>query len=395
MLQVKEYIIGFSEQEVVIYGGTIWGKAVCRELLDHGIIIKAILDRYQYGDVIEGLVVEKPEHIRNYPNIPMIICGTRGFRSMCDFAEENGHDWVYHAGSIIQGFDWKSIHTWDAYSKEEMLSKYMKYVKNYIGEDIDSIELGEFNVIVTDLCNLKCDMCLARCADVKNGALYEMNELIDSFKKFLSSISCLYKIIICGGEPLIHPELHKLIRFACNEPKIKRIELLTNATIIPRGENLRSLRNKKVRLVMDDYDLPQQKFSEIKRICEQEGVLYYIKKLEYWHDLSLLDDQKYTVEELHRLYRECTESQNYTLVDNKIVNCYRTYVDRQCGDWPKENNDYYIDLNDYSIGDEKLKKRMFDLMSIEYIERCKFCVGTRGENAKKIPVGIQREGVSC
>ena len=120
-----------------------------------------------------------------------------------------------------------------------------------------------------------------------------------------------------------------------------------------------------------------------------------IKKLEYWHDLSLLDDQKYTVEELHRLYRECTESQNYTLVDNKIVNCYRTYVDRQCGDWPKENNDYYIDLNDYSIGDEKLKKRMFDLMSIEYIERCKFCVGTRGENAKKIPVGIQREGVSC
>lgn len=383
-----EYERGISE--VIVYGGTIWGKNVYQQLKAHGVKVVAILDKYQCGEAYEDIVIQNPEEIKKYHNTPVIICATRGFRSMCDFVESAGYTEAYHAAVILNEVDWENIHEWDVYAKDEMIGKYMKYVGDYMGEGLDKIELGEFNVIVTDLCNLKCDQCLARCPDITNGKFHPMDELIGSFKKFLSPIHCLYKIIICGGEPLMHPELYKLIRFAIEQDKIKRIEVLTNATIIPQKENLKSMVNEKVRLVFDDYSLPQQKISELETLCENEGILYSVKKLEYWHDLTLMNDQNYTRDDLEQLYRECTESQNYTLVDNKIVNCYRTFVDRQCGDWPENIRDYYIDLHEYKMGDTALKDAFLELRSLKSIERCKYCVGT-GKNARTIPVAEQRK----
>lgn len=391
MVDILAYNFDNGIKEVLIYGGTIWGKAVCQTLLSRGIGVRGIFDKYQAGDVIENIQIKSPDDIQNYKDMPIIICSTRGFRSMCDFIEGVGYTQAYHAGNILSDVDWSLFHGWDVYESKEMVSKYMKYVHNYMGENLEDIELGEFNVIVTDLCNLKCDMCLARCTDVKKGKFYPIEELIDSFEKFLEQIHCLYKIIICGGEPLLHPELQKLIQFCIANEKIKRIEVLTNATIIPKRELLDALSNEKVRLVLDDYELSCQKIEEIIDVCKSAEVHCEVKKLEYWHDLTLMKSPKSDGdEELSELYRECTESQNYTLVDNKIVNCYRTFVDRQCGDWPETICDYYIDLKTFERGDKSLKSEMLKLMKKNYIQRCKYCVGT-GKNAKVIPVAEQRK----
>lgn len=391
MIDILAYNYNNGLKEVLVYGGTIWGKVVCHALLSRGISVKGIFDKYQAGEFIENIQIKAPEEIKQYKQVPIIICSTRGFRSMCDYIENMGYTEAYHAGNILNEVDWSLFHGWDVYDKDEMINKYMKYVHNYMGENLEDIELGEFNVIVTDLCNLKCDMCLARCPDVKDGIFYPIDELIDSFEKFLDQIHCLYKIIICGGEPLMHPELHELIQFCITKNKIKRIEVLTNATIIPKRELLNVLSNEKVRLVLDDYELSCQKIKEIMDVCKSEGVNCQVKKLEYWHDLTLMEKQKNDGDvELSELYRECTESQNFTLVDNKIVNCYRAYVDRQCGEWPETICDYYIDLKKYERGDISLKNEMFKLMNKNYIQRCKYCVGT-GKNAKVIPVAEQRK----
>lgn len=393
MLNIKEFKATDKDNSVLIYGGTIWGRLVYKELTQNEISVEGIYDLHLVGEQIEDVYIQHPQKMKDFlgKNVMVIVCATKGFRSMCDFLERLGFDQAYHAGKILNQIDFDKVKSWDSYDRDEMVSKYMKYVKNYQGIELDEIEIAEFGVSITDLCSLKCDKCINLTPDIVmcGGKLFNINEQIDNFKKYLDCVKCLYKVSICGGEAFLHPELYKMVDFCVTQEKIKRVEILTNATIIPKEKNLECLKHEKVRVVLDDYGALSNKLREIAELCEKEHISYDIKKLDYWYDLSEMCDRNYTEEEVRDLYRECDRAQCFSLTDCAIVNCSFAYGNRICGKAPCDTEDDYVDLKLYKREDPLLKKELLELMRRPYLELCKYCVGT-GKNGKVIEVAKQR-----
>lgn len=310
---------------------------------------------------------------------------------MCDYIENMGYAEAYHAGNILNEVDWSLFHGWDVYDKDEMINKYMKYVHNYLGIALDEIEIAEFGVSITDLCSLKCDKCVALVPDIVvcGGRLFNIDEQIENFRKYLDWVKCLYKVSIGGGEAFLHPELYKMVEFCVDQEKIKRVEVLTNATIVPKEKNLECLKHEKVRLILDDYGSLSDKLKEIAELCKKENILYDIKKLDYWYDLSEIRDRNYTEDEVQYLYRECERAQCFSLTDCAIVNCSIAYGNELCGKAPCDIEDDYVNLKLYQREDPLLKQELLNLMKRPYLEFCKYCVGT-GSSGKMIEVAKQR-----
>jgi len=88
----------------------------------------------------------------------------------------------------------------------------------------------ELTIAITSACNLKCLHCWPRCGDnnrISNLSFEVFARLIGNFSRY-----GVERVIITGGEPILHPEWKKILSYTCKHSGIKDICLQTNATLI-------------------------------------------------------------------------------------------------------------------------------------------------------------------
>ncbi len=101
------------------------------------------------------------------------------------------------------------------------------------------MEITYLRVSVTDKCNLKCFYCRP-----DNSEFVPHDEILryEEIAKLVKAMTKygLKKVRITGGEPLVRPELDKLIKMLREIPQIQDISLTTNAiTLAKHAEKLR------------------------------------------------------------------------------------------------------------------------------------------------------------
>ena len=82
---------------------------------------------------------------------------------------------------------------------------------------------------VTDNCTLRCSQC-NRCCDV---ALADNHMPVADIEKLCAEIDHVKRICIAGGEPMMHPEIEKIISIISNSGVTDSVHLLTNGTVDP------------------------------------------------------------------------------------------------------------------------------------------------------------------
>jgi len=138
-------------------------------------------------------------------------------------------------------------------AKIEAVAQFLQAVKQYLEGNLDEFNLNpavesvpfhmKFSrypvlseVAVTYRCNLKCRFCYAGCNPQKNP-LYNKREMtVTEIKKILHKLlhqSKVPSVSFTGGEPLLHPQLPRLIRYAHRLGM--RVNLITNGTLIDEG----------------------------------------------------------------------------------------------------------------------------------------------------------------
>ena len=81
----------------------------------------------------------------------------------------------------------------------------------------------------------------------------ETDEILKSTKKIMSVVDHLDEFRVLGGDPFMNKEMHKIVNELVKYDNCDRVIIYTNATIVPKNEQLECLKNPKVILEITNY----------------------------------------------------------------------------------------------------------------------------------------------
>lgn len=145
-------------------------------------------------------------------------------------------------------------------------------MKDKFGREIDYLRVS-----VTDKCNLRCIYCM----DEKDNTFLKNDEKLtdDEIYRIVKESSELgiKKVRITGGEPLVRPDLVKLVSKINNIPGIEEIYLTTNGILLADMIDELALNGLKgVNISLDS--LKEERFNKLTRLGSLNKVLKAIDK---------------------------------------------------------------------------------------------------------------------
>jgi hypothetical protein len=156
----------------------------------------------------------------------------------------------------------------------------------------DSVTL---EIDVADHCNLSCFSCNRYSQLAKPGFL-DPDEYMRDMRRFSELAGgVLRKILLMGGEPLLHPRLDKIIDISRECFPHAFIEIITNGILLPAAENAEYgnlyeiCANKNVCICLSDYPL-KLNTDLIRKIAHKYNTIYWSRMEQEQFRLSLRDD---------------------------------------------------------------------------------------------------------
>lgn len=118
---------------------------------------------------------------------------------------------------------------------------------------------------ITSRCDLQCPACITDAGDNWDMTVSDFENIINNLIKAEKQIDVLN---ISGGEPLIHPELLRLVDTALANPKIIRVSISTNGlTLLKQPALIAELKERNVVIALQ-FDGFEEKAYEILRGCK-------------------------------------------------------------------------------------------------------------------------------
>jgi MoaA/NifB/PqqE/SkfB family radical SAM enzyme len=242
-------------------------------------------------------------------------------------------------------------------------------------------------LLITSKCTLKCKLCTTYAPYNPHPNNYSIDIVIKGVDKFFSVIDKVGVVNITGGEPLLHPELPKIIdSFSRHIDKINQLEFFTNGTVIPSKTLLQSLKfSDKVVVFVDNYGPSlSTKFQQCVDAFVSAGIECRTKKyygsdahLGGWLDVTCGSLRNRTEQELCGLFNRCTFKSNY--LHNLIIidkdKAFMCYVNHNLVEHIPEINGEYVDLFDETLSQADLRYQLLHLRDRKYLNACKWCNG--------------------
>lgn len=257
----------------------------------------------------------------------------------------------------------------------------------------EPVSINYVELAITTKCTLCCKNCwhlmpyyLFHPVGLKKQGHFQSSQLIKVIDNFLASVDVVENFCLLGGEPFLYPDLSKIINKLINESKIKKIGIITNGTLIPSDETLKSLLHDKVYFDISDYGEISRKKEELIELFDKNNIPYNLRNCyeEKWLDPGIPDFRGRTDTELEEIYSKCTVPLCQFILDGKFYMCPRAAHEANLELHP-EFKEEFVDLmqNNAKKRKEKLKK----LLNRKFIPSCNYCNGLQVEN--KIPAAVQ------
>lgn len=263
----------------------------------------------------------------------------------------------------------------------------------------ETIERGMTNItfLLTTKCTLKCDLCATYTPQQKNPQHFAYETLSQSFARLMHVVDRPVGILtLSGGEPLLHPDLSKLIHFIRQyEDRMEMVEIITNGTIVPSAALLESLKGfEKANILVDDYG-PKCSVN-VEKVCavfEEYGIAYRRRKYNEdeawfggWIDVSDFSEKHRTQEETNQLFSKCAFMNVYCnswFVINGVAHV--CYVNKQLLPFVPDRAEESVNLLDESLSDKEILERLYNMRKLKSLLACKNCNGYLVESPHKKP----------
>lgn len=253
----------------------------------------------------------------------------------------------------------------EAYKKDEEEQFFQKKALN-----IPQIEFG-----ITTKCTLTCKDCCALIPQLDRQKHIKMT--FEDFKlyfdKLYNAVDLIRRFVILGGEPLLNPDLPKMLEYAAQKDKIFFIQLITNGTMLPKDDLLEVLEkyNKRIFVYMSNYaDNP-----ELSSILKQEAIKELLKK----HNIKLQKPENWPWLEEKGLAKTKFED---GITKQKLLNCERAKCNQVMNGYldicskataGREMNLFEDDSVDI-VHSTNLRQELIDFYQREINNACKYCI---------------------
>lgn len=249
-------------------------------------------------------------------------------------------------------------------------------------------QLFGIDASVTEVCNLRCKNCTSLMPNYQNPKHFDATDFLCDVRAVMKG-RIIHHIFLEGGEAFLWKPLSSVVQELCKAPELMNVIVLTNGTVIPDDNLLRSFQNPKVRVRISDYGTITKK-EQLMSLFKKNKIKCNLHS-QKWYELSSFHKKPYSGEKLQQILIDCckaTGTGSY-LINGKMFRCPIQAQLHCLGIYPSAEKDY-VDLRD--ADEARLQKNITEFMSVKHmppmVELCRHCDG-RGYAGVEVPPAQQ------
>jgi len=251
------------------------------------------------------------------------------------------------------------------YKLPKLLLWYIKHPGYFFRNGLyySNIELA-----VTTNCTLRCKDCCHFTTKFSHAPFTSSDILIDDLKKLLNSIERIDEFRVLGGEPLLYPDLYKIIQFLLSSEKIGGVEIVTNGTLSLPQEIENMFPNERLNIYVSNYGALSRKISEYESNSRINANIS--GEDDSWYDHGNLIFKSKTSEELKTQFAKCYK-ERCVMFEGKLYSCATSAFGYSLGAFQLSPTEY-VDLRN-AKDKRDIQKQLKALKHHKYITACSYC----------------------
>lgn len=374
---------------MIIFGAGVIGEATLYACRARGIPVWCFVDDRITGRLMNVPILTTVELAESFPDACLYLTSPN-IADMIVPVEQLGYTWE-SCGEVLRDFDISGIE-FQSINGSNQASRYstehVKYLirtclhhhENYMHPE--RLTVPSIDLIITEKCSMKCKDCSNLMQYYENPQNADLNEMLSTIDAICERMDEIYEVRVIGGEPFVNKELHLVVDKLTAQPKIRKVSIFTNATIVPREHQWAALQHEKVRLFITDYDDLSRNIGKLTAELNQRGVAYVSEKANGWTECASLEKHNRTIKENEAIWTACCAKNLATLADGKLYRCPFSANAAKLSAVPDYKDDYLV------VADSSREQIRTFLRGKTHIKACDHCNG-RSYGDKVITPAIQ------
>lgn len=384
-----------GQEKIYLWGAGKIGGIVAHALSKRGLDFIAYVDsaRDKQGEQYFGHDIISPEEFYTKPKDTVVICSC-AFPNAMDNLKNRGYVNVYNPVFLLKEIDF------DGYQgtlTEEFAKRNVENaLHNYEFYYNTGLLLERLVFIITDKCSLKCINCDGYVAYHNDPRSDSAEDIQYSYERIMAVCKRINAVDIMGGEPLVHPDIAKIVRGFVEDERCGKVTVISNGTIIPSRELLEVLMNPKCVFRISDYGKISTKKDELIKLLKTRNIRYEVTNYQYWDRIPLIQLTNESEEKLDKKFATCTTNVCYVKHGQMFCCTFAAGLSSLLSEEIPNFNQNYIELiNDTKKNvEENTKKFIQRIRNRKHIDACKYCPGSHClQFESKQPVAEQAHGV--
>jgi len=377
---------------VIIFGAGIVGEVLWQACRQAGINVEYFCDNNinKTKSLKCGIQVIHTKNIKTKYKDAIFLISAADIKDVVDQLQAMGFS-KWHASSLLlrdfdlSQFKFNAPIDFVEFAVSTCLSCHDSYLSP------DKLFMRSVDIIITERCSLKCMDCSNLMQYYKKPKDCDIDEIMQSVDVFCALADEVNEFRVIGGEPFMNKEIHTVIERLIDEPKIRKVVIYTNGTIVPNEEQIERLNNTKVLLIITDYGMLSKNINPLTQILRQNNISHYVTKAQGWADCANLSKHYRNTEQQKEIFTNCCAKNTLTLSKGKLYRCpFAANADRL---WaiPDYERDYVNIIQEplKAMNSHEIKNKIRALLvEKEFLETCDFCNG-RPFGAPEIQPAIQ------
>jgi hypothetical protein len=186
----------------------------------------------------------------------------------------------------------------------------------------------------------------------------------------LKNVDEVLEARVLGGDAFMHKDWGWMVRWLCEQEKVRRVVVYTNGKIIPDPIPWRSLYHDKVSISVTDYGQASTRINTIIEMMRKCGVWHKVFIPDTWIDCATISKHNRSQEENDDLFRRCVATNLLTLADGKLFRCPYAASAWLLG---VTENEWFVDVRDEDVDRKNI--RAYVNNRDWAMHACDFCTG--------------------
>lgn len=245
--------------------------------------------------------------------------------------------------------------------------------------------IPQVEFVLTTRCNLRCRDCANLIQYYRQPAHFDADLILQDLQTLADSTDMIYRVVVMGGEPLLYPDLNKVLMTILEMPKIGMIHLVTNGTIIPKAGTLDILSHPRVFVTVSEYpeSLAPRRKKLLQILHDRNIPLKHFPP--DWLALGGLDHNVPSdARHMSRRFRKCYRAVCNSLYDGQFFICPRSAHGARLGQFELPDHDFVQIRGRHDL--PAMRDELQALGKRPYLAACAHCNGVDGP---AVPAALQ------